>query len=103
MNLTKEQLAELSAWAAEKIGVYLFDNEPDRPVWTDPGGHVCLWDIRDARCRELVREKLQVMMVYGDGWLAWADISDMYYSGAGDSIQSAEINCLWAIFEGERL
>jgi hypothetical protein len=106
-NLTEKQLAELSAWAAEKAGVELYSskhiNECGDYFYFDGQEHDYEWDIRDARCRELVREKLKINTHYDIFAKSWYCSTPLYRRDDDcSSPKPAEINCLWAVFEGER-
>jgi hypothetical protein len=111
MNLNKEQLAELSAWAAVKCGVKettvtTYSGFIDCSVEGfnfDDKSYAFKWDIRDARCMEFLEDKFKILIersTQPSGYYAHAHLESNRVFGKTHKL--ARINCLWAVFEGER-
>ena len=99
---TEQEYAECSRWFAERCGIEqnvapFFWYELDSTV-----NHCGRWDIRDARCREIVREKYRIQTRWIDGMF------EAYYASydgevtecwaEGGTIPDAEIACCLAIW-----
>ena len=90
--------AELDKWAAEKCGVTEYDGG-NGYFFDGKNFQFYEWTLSDARCREIVRECLEI-----NTWLAggiWFAASIFCLPVEGKSIEAAEIAGIQAIKDAE--
>ena len=102
MSTEQERIERANKWLAEKCGVELLLQNSDGFYWKIGCVHYYYpWTITDARCRQIIREKLKIVtdIQTTGGFYAHAHLETKRYKGA--SIESAEIQCILSIIEQE--
>lgn len=101
-------MKDLDAWAAEKCGVAVHTEGSERLYIDRFQKHdiyepVEIFTLSDARCREIVREHLQIItnVSYNPNykWMAHQHFHTDWIHG--ESIEEAEIACIQAIMDAE--
>jgi hypothetical protein len=91
-----KDLTKLNKWSAKKLGKRVYHGF-DNGIYDDEDNE---WNLEDARCMEIFREKFKVDTTFDfDGKLWWSCESGQ--SEHGETIKEAELACAWAIMETE--